>query len=370
MKNTIALCIVGFSLFSMFFGGGNLVFPLLVGIESSSPLLSVIGFILSSVFLPFYGVLIGILFEGDYQKALQVWGKPFAHLMIFLLLFFWIPLGSGPRCNQLAYGAFCELTQGVPLWLYSLFYSVLVFVLSLQRGRFLSILGKVVTPLLVFFLCLLIFSLFNQTIDFSLTGDMAFQNFTSALVKGYNTMDFIAAIFFSSAIISLLKENQKEKFKYSFVRNACLIAVSLLTVIYIGMFTIGCLKSGALESVSGARLLITVGNLMFGEKLKIIVFMIITLSVFSTSMALSLVFSDYLKKTLFKEKLGYRTCLFISVSISFIMSTVGFENLSLFISYIMTILYPVLLIMTTLACGRKLLQKRPSTSGLEMNEIG
>ena len=363
MKYYFPLFIVGISLFSMFFGGGNLVFPLLVSSTTSSPLFSIIGFILSGVLLPFYGVMIGIYFKGDYEKCLGVWGKPVAHLLIFSLLLFWIPLGSGPRCNQLAYGAFLEVGSSLscPLWLYSLLYSVLVYFLTLRKDYFLEILGKIVTPLLIFFLFFLIFSIFSQTTDKSFTGDMAFSDFYFALVKGYNTMDFIAAIFFSSSIIALLVEKQKDKFQFSFVRNACLIAMTLLTIVYMGMFAIGWLKSDALQSVSGSRLLVTAGHIIFGGKFTFVIFMIVTLSVLSTSMALCLVYANYLNKTIFKEKLSYQVCLFISVLISFAMSTMGFEILSVFISYAMSTLYPILLITTTVAMCKKYMLKTPES---------
>lgn len=358
MKQYMALFLVGISLFSMFFGGGNLVFPIWVGMSSTSPILSIAGFILSSVLLPFYGVLIGIYFKGDYEKCLGVWGKPIAHVIIFSLLLFWIPLGSGPRCNQLGYGAFCELGLHGPLWAYSLAYSLLVYFLTLKRGFFLEILGKVVTPLLIFFLFFLIFSVFRQTTDKSFIGEMAIQNFYFSLVKGYNTMDFIAAIFFSSTIICLLKEKQRDKFRFSFVRNACLIAISLLTIVYLGMFAIGWMKADVLESISGARFLASVGNHMFGGQFQIIIFMIITLSVLSTSMALALVYTDYLHKTVFRSKIDSKYCLMISVGISFVLSMIGFEALSVFISYAMSVLYPVLLVTTTVACVKKYCAKQ------------
>jgi len=355
----MALFIVGITLFSMFFGGGNLVFPLLMGIKATSPVLSTIGFLLSSVALPFFGVCIGIYFKGDYEKCLSVFGKTIGALFIFSLLLFWIPLGSGPRCNQLAYGAFTEIGGVLPLWTFSALYSVVVYFLTVNKNYFIEILGKVVTPLLIFFLGFLIFSLFSQTTDKSFVGVMHWNEFYDSIVTGYNTMDFVASIFFSSAIITLLQSQQKDKFKFSFVRNACIIAVSLLTLVYLGMFSIGYFNAEALEGVSGARLLASVGHVMFGEKLKIVIFMIINLSVLSTSMALILVYSDYLNK-IFKGRVSHKMCVFISVVSTFIISTIGFEMLSLLISYVMSILYPFLLLTTCVAVGKKLYDKRVS----------
>lgn len=359
MKRFLAVFVVGITLFSMFFGGGNLVFPLLMGINATSPILSTVGFLLSSVLLPFVGICIGIYFKGDYEKCLSVFGKTIGYLLIFFLLLCWIPLGSGPRCNQLAYGAFCEIGGSMPLWLFSAIYSGIVYLLTVKKNYFIEILGKVVTPLLIFFLFFLIFSLFTQTTEKPfLGGELHWKEFYHSVVAGYNTMDFIASIFFSSAIIALLKEKHKDKFKFTFVRNACILAVSLLTLVYLGMFSIGYVNADVLQGVSGSRLLASVSHVMFGEKLKVIVFMIITLSVLSTSMALVLVFSDYLTKIIFKGKISHKTSLLISVVFIFIISTVGFEKLSVFISYAMSTLYPFLLITTVAALGKNLLSKK------------
>ena len=359
MKRNLAIFVVGLTLFSMFFGGGNLVFPLFVGIKTSSPLLSTLGLLLSSVLLPFYGVLIGLYFKGDYRRCLGGFGKKVGFIFTFFLLFFWIPFGSAPRCNQLAYGAFCQMGGEMPLWVYSALYSGVVYFLTVRKGNFLGILGKVVTPLLIFFLGVLIYVFLQQSSGKPMVGEMDVGGFIQSIAVGYNTMDFIAAIFFSSAIITLLKDQQKEKFEYRFVRKACLIAVSLLSIVYVSMVGIGYIYAESLQYISGARLLAAVGHVMLGDQWAIVIFMIVSLSVLSTSMALALVFSDYLRTSVFKERVGHKTCLFISVALSFIISTVGFERLAAFIAQAMSVFYPLLLILTTYALVKETLFKKP-----------
>lgn len=354
MNNALQIFVVGMALFSMFFGGGNLTFPLWIGSETSSVTLSSIGFILSGVLLPFYGIIVSLYFKGNYEHYLSACGKKIGQLLVFALLLFWIPLGSGPRCNQLAYGAFsCQSLWEMPFWTYSLLYSIAIYLLTVQKNRIIEILGKVITPLLIFSLFFLIFSVFSntgiETIALAKPDQPASTEFLSSFFAGYHTMDFIAAIFFSSTIISLIKEKQKEKFNMGLVRNSCLIAISLLSLIYIGLISVGYANSEILSGVPRDRLLAVIGQALFGEQFQLLIFMIITLSMISTSMALALVFSDYLRTTIFKERLGHKSCLFISVFISFLMSVIGFENLAVIISYATSILYPFLLLVTTIA---------------------
>lgn len=359
--------IVGMAIFSMFFGGGNLTYPLWIGSETSSIPVSSLGFILSGVLLPFYGIIVSLYFKGDYESYLSACGKRIGSCLIFALLLFWIPLGSGPRCNQLAYGAFsCQVGGNIPFWFYSLIYSCLVYLLTFRETRIIEILGKIITPLLIFSLFFLILSIFShspqEVVNATKTASFFSNEFFSSFFAGYHTMDFIAAIFFSSAVIHLLKEKEGDKFNLSLVKHSCLMAIILLSVIYIGLISVGNTYSDALIGVSRDRLLAVIGQSLFEEKFQIVIFMIITLSVLSTSMALSLVFSDYLRKTLFKDKVSHKTCLLISVSISFLLSVIGFEKLSTLISYATSILYPLLLLITTVAVIKRLF---PSQKVLE-----
>ena len=354
--------IVGMAIFSMFFGGGNLTFPLWMGSETTSISSSSLGFIISGVLLPCFGIVISLLFDGNYERFLGTWGKIIGSILTFTLLLFWIPLGSGPRCNLLAYGAYsCQFGNGISLWVYSAIYSVIVYVLTYQKNRILEILGSIITPLLITCIFFLVYSVLTQSSEASMNvipSHLNWNDFFSSLFAGYNTMDFIAAIFFSSVVIGLIKEKQGKKFDLRFVRDACLIAITLLSIVYIGMIFIGKMNADILIGVPKDQLLIAIGQTMFHKNLQIVIFVIITLSVLSTSIALSLVFSDYLRKIIFKEKLDHKTCLLISVLSSFLISTIGFSKLAILISYAMAILYPFLLMITSSALVNKIRERK------------
>lgn len=362
LKSLLHIFIVGMAMFSMFFGGGNLTFPLWIGSETSSVPFSSLGFLLSGVMLPFYGIIISLYFKGDYEAFLNVCGKTIGAILLFALLFFWIPLGSGPRCNQLAYGAFCTQvgSNAFPLWAYSLLYSIVVYALTFRKSRVIEILGKLITPVLILTLFVLFLSLLTDS-GTSVSSAVATEQqsslsnwgeLLSSFFAGYHTMDFIAAIFFSSTVIALVKEKQKDRFNFKLVRNACLVAISLLSVIYIGLIAVGHANAGILTAVPKDRLLAVIGKAQFAAHFQMIIFVIITFSVLSTSMALSLVFSDYLRTAIFKNKLDHKTCLFISILISYLLSIVGFDVLAVLISYAMSILYPCLLFITTFALAK------------------
>ncbi len=361
MKKFLATFVVGIALFSMFFGGGNLTFPLLVGINSSSVLPSTLGFLFSGVLIPFFGLMIGLHFKGNYEQSLGGMGKRVAQIFIFLLLVFWIPLGSGPRCNLLAHGALCQLGLNYPLWICSFFYSALIYFLTMHRKHFLEILGNIITPILMVALFFVIFSIFNHSKQVSFNAhDLFWKEMRSGMHAGYYTMDFIAAIFFSSTIINLIREqkNVAPKEQRSFVRNAFCIGIGLLSIIYIGMISVGYVNSEVLSNVSTEQLLAAIGKVMFHESFFFVVVAIIILSVLSTSMALALVFSDYLRKSIFKNKVSHKVTLFIAISISFLISMIGFDRLAVLTSYAMSILYPFLLLTVVVSLSRSVFGER------------
>ncbi|MCB9229710.1 MAG: branched-chain amino acid transport system II carrier protein, partial [Deltaproteobacteria bacterium] len=95
--------IVGLALFSMFFGSGNLIFPLDVGrVAGGQFLWGALGFILTAVLVPFMGVVAMVVYNGDYQKFFAFSGKKTGFILTLILLSFWIPFGSGPRCITLS----------------------------------------------------------------------------------------------------------------------------------------------------------------------------------------------------------------------------------------------------------------------------
>ena len=353
LKQRLQICVVGMAIFSMFFGGGNLTFPLWVGATTSSVSLSSLGFLLSGVLLPFYGIIISLYFKGDYRHYLSACGKTFGALLVFSLLLFWIPLGSGPRCNQLAYGAFAVQTGwNIPFWIYSALYSGLVYMLTVRKMRIIEILGKIITPLLILTLGMFIYAIFTMSTAPASVASGPWNDLSNSFFAGYHTMDFIAAIFFSASVIELVKEKERDKFDLRLIRNACLAAIGLLSAIYIGLITVGHSQAETLLHVPRDRLLALIGQQLLASELQPILFLVITLSVLSTSMALSLVFSDYMRKSFFKDKLEHKWCLLISVLLSFFMSIIGFESIATLISYATAFLYPCLLVVTTVAIAK------------------
>ena len=66
----------GLALFAMFFGAGNMIFPLQLGVTSGQHFITaIIGFVITGVGFPFLGLFSVSLYEGNYWQFFNVIGN-------------------------------------------------------------------------------------------------------------------------------------------------------------------------------------------------------------------------------------------------------------------------------------------------------
>ncbi|MFG6128639.1 branched-chain amino acid transport system II carrier protein, partial [Staphylococcus aureus] len=82
-KNT---WVIGFTLFAMFFGAGNLIFPPNLGLDSGQffwP--AILAFVLTGIGLPLLGVIVGALDKEGYIGALNKISHKFSILFLIII---------------------------------------------------------------------------------------------------------------------------------------------------------------------------------------------------------------------------------------------------------------------------------------------
>src|ERR1700730_16150882 len=94
-QETKTVIATGMALFAMFFGAGNIVFPLHLGANSGQNIThTMLGFLLAGVGVPFLGLLATSLFNGDYQAFFGRLGKYPSFLIITFLMVIIGPLAA------------------------------------------------------------------------------------------------------------------------------------------------------------------------------------------------------------------------------------------------------------------------------------
>lgn len=345
----------GLALFSMFFGSGNLIFPLFVGQLSPESLFAgITGFLLTAVLVPFLGVIAMVVYKGSYTNFFSCLGKWIGPLLIALLLTVWIPLGSGPRCTTLAYASLSSYFTVPPLWAFSLFYTLLLSLVVYKRNRMIDILGYFLTPALLVCLGIIVFKgMFFSDVASSVTNT-SFHTFLTGLQEGYNTMDLIASFFFTASIIGILRDSSKsEAGILKIALKSSIVGVILLGVVYVGLISLAAMHSQGLVDIPKDQLLAHMAKSILGSQLGIISAIAICLACFTTSVALVVVYSEFLQKIVFKNDDKIKEATWITLAISFVMSLFGLEGITFVTSPVLKVLYPTLIILIVYNVGGK-----------------
>ena len=158
MKKTVVdSLIIGFALFSMFFGAGNVIFPPYLGLESGpqwgvgfvSYFIADIGLALLSMF--------AIIRQGSPGGITSPIGKGPSTLLMCAVVLCIGPMLAIPRTAATTYEtSVAPLLSGVSPVVFSIVFFLLVFLLCVRETAVVDIVGKVLTPALLAGLLVLI----------------------------------------------------------------------------------------------------------------------------------------------------------------------------------------------------------------------
>lgn len=342
----------GFAMFAMFFGAGNIIFPLVVGqYAGSHNLFAIFGLIITAVLMPFAGVIGMILYDGDYKKFFGRLGKVPGFLLALAILTLLGPLGSIPRCIALSFSTLKSSFPGLSSLVFSAASCIVIFFLTVRKNRLIDLLGKFLTPALLITLFIIIVKGLLTPVDQIEQVKPAENLFWYGLKTGYNTMDLMAAFFFSSAIINILKSragkdasHPKDYLKLTV--HASIVGAILLTLVYIGFSYIASYHGQSLMISGNDELLSALTIKIAGPSAGLLTCITIALACLTTAIALSSVFTDFIKTEVLQNKVSYEWVLVGSLLVTFFVSTFEFNAISAFLQPILEMCYPCLIVLT------------------------
>jgi branched-chain amino acid:cation transporter, LIVCS family len=337
--------IVGLALFSMFFGSGNLIFPLMLGRDAgSSFFFSALGFVLTAVLVPCFGIIAISFAEGNYEKIFsRLFRKNISLILIFFILLSFIPFGAGPRCVILAHASLKAFLPMPALWVFSFLFLVIVGYLVNDRSHLINILGKILTPVLLVSVAIMVVSaLIYGEIDPPSASN--FKLFTNALFEGYNTQDLLSSLFFSSSLIMLMRSSFPEKkAMIPVMLKGALVGIILLTTLYVFLIAASSFHSDILMQHSGVDLVSILAKHTLGKTFGLIAGIAVALACLTTAVALIMAFSQFLAMHVMTKKYAW-LALPISLFSVFLTSLLKFEGIMAIISPMMKIVYPLILL--------------------------
>jgi LIVCS family branched-chain amino acid:cation transporter len=336
---------VSLALFAMFFGAGNIIFPLALGqIALDKTPWGLSGLLLTAVVMPFMGILAMFRCQGQINLFFNILGKIPGLIIALLIISLLGPLGAVPRCIALAHSTLLLSFPNISLILFSASACLLIFLFAYRENRLLKLLGYFLSPLKISLLILIIIKGFTEAPEAMLISKNQSETsyFLYGLTQGYNTMDLLAAFFFAPIIISSLSGSEKNS---RFMLITCTIGAILLATVYIGFCYLAYLYSHELNGIPSDQLLGVIALKILGPYAGLIVSLTVTFACLTTAIALIAAFTNFLHKEILKKS-DRIPILFISLVTTFGITTLQFQGIARFLNPVLEICYPGLILLT------------------------
>lgn len=358
MKNKWLVVGTGFALFSMFFGSGNLVFPITVGQESEGHyLLAALGILLTGVVVPFLGVLGMMLYKGDIYNFFNCFGRKGTFFFSFFALALMGPFGVFARCLTVAHGALLLLFPNASLPLTSLFMCTIIYFLAVNKNKIVTTLGTVLTPFLLLAITTIAFFGLSQGTVPGTTTSNGWNALKNGFFQGYQTMDLLAAFFFSQFVIkhlhSKFSKNDEDPLLLKHFFKSSLIGAGILSSVYIALVLLGWIYSPLLTHVPPQEMLGMIAMESLGPIAAPCVCAAVLFACLTTAIVLASLFADFLRTEVTQDRLGNHQALLITLGIGFVVSTFDFAGIAKFLGPVLEAIYPALIVLTLVNIANK-----------------
>lgn len=348
--NTIA---TGLAMFSMFFGAGNVVFPLAIGqYAQDNNIYAILGLLITAVGVPFAGLVAMTLFEGDYRSFFARMGVWPGFIICAIIMGLIGPFGAIPRCVALSYSTASSYMPGISLSLFSALSCLIIFALTIRRNNIIDILGYFLTPFLLLALAIIIVKGLFFSAEAPTSPHEPGAVFLEGLRQGYQTMDLLGAFFFSSVVILCLKEDlppqqmSNSSLIMKLTLRASAIGAFLLSIVYVGFSYLASYHSEQLIGIKADDLISQIAVRVLGDQAGIVVCVAVALACLTTAIALCSVFAEYLHEDITVYKVNYSICLIITLLITFLISTLNFTVIIGLLAPVLEVCYPALIVLS------------------------
>lgn len=344
------ILIIGFALFSMFFGAGNLIFPPFLGYSSGQNwVIAGIGFVIAAVGLTYLSVLSTTYAGGSLADISQKLGKKPGNLISFLVILFIGPLLAIPRTAATTHEVL-SYSYGTPTFATVLVFFSLVLFFCLRENSIIDNLGKFLTPCLLLALFSMIFKGIISPLGVPEVNQAnSIEVFTNSFQEGYQTMDLLASVVFTGLIMNsvIAKGYKDKKTTMEITIYSGLLATVLLAIIYLGLSYLGAsVSSFDYDHLTRVELLIEISRKLYGQVGNIILSLAMALACLTTAVGLTSSASEYFSG-IFK-KISYNSfCIIIAVVGAFFAIN-GVNDILSISAPMLTVFYPVIIVLVLL----------------------
>ena len=362
------LIAVASMLFGLFFGAGNLIFPVHMGqLAGANSYVAAIGFIVTAVGLPLIGVAaFGISRSDDLLAMSSRVGKGYGVFFTCALYLTIGPLFAIPRCAATSFTIGVEPLlggdAGTALVVFSVIFFALVLFFSLRPGKITVWIGKIINPVFLLFLAVLVIAALLKPgasiSDVAPTEPYATKTsaFFSSFIEGYGTMAAIAGLAFGIVVIDVIRRmgvDNDDAVAVDVLGSGTLTGI-LMAVIYVVTILMGTQSRGLFEiSDNGGIALTQIAGHYFGGVGQIILAVTITFACLKTSIGLVTSCSETFVK-MAHGKISYKLWAILFTLFSFAVSNVGLSAIIEYSIPMLMLIYPPAIALIILAFAGKL----------------
>ncbi len=348
-NNTVRdIIVVGFALFSMFFGAGNVIFPPYLGMESGPQwLLGFSAYFIADIGLALLGVF-ALLRVGSSEAVTLRLGKIPAELLMCAIILCIGPMVAIPRTSATTFEmAIAPNIPGVSPVLFSVLFFALILALCIKESAVVDIVGKVLTPLLLVGL----FAIIIKGIVTPLGEIAALPQIANAAVTGikagYQTMDALAALPFGIIVLQSVtaKGYDSGRKQFRVVGGAAVLAGVLLLCVYMGLAYLGATVSAQYTSDIGrAQLIMALVEALMGKVGVILFGVVVGLACVTTAIALTSSAAAYFAE-LCRGKVSYKVFVIAICVFSAVVSNLGLDRIVAVAAPVLDVIYPPTLVL-------------------------
>ena len=349
------LLLIGFTLFSMFFGAGNLIFPPHLGAQAGVNFWpAFLGLAVSAIGLPIAGVAAVARADGLDKLAARV-HPAFAQVFTILVYLSIGPCLAIPRTASTSFAMLTPLVgSGRALQVgYSVVFFAAAFLVALHPDKLTRWLGKLLCPCLLG----LILVLFGGCLLHPLasqygvpTAEYSTLPAVQGVLYGYQTMDTLAGLNFGAVIalnIRALGITEEKAVQGSTIR-AGFVAGGLLLAVYAMLGHAGALTGAAVPGLAtGAEVLTVLAQRLFGRAGLVLVAMIFVIACFNTCVGLIACVGQYFHTLL--PRIPYPAIAAFFAAASMLISNIGLAGIIRLSTPVLNAIYPVAIVLILLS---------------------
>lgn len=331
----------------MFFGSGNLVFPIAIGVETYGySIFANLGLLITGILVPWIGLMSATYSNRTQKEYFALLGDYTGWWVCFLMLCLIGPFGVCPRCTLVAFGGVKVLNPNLDIWMFSLVFCTLSAFIVLFDRKLITVIGKYLTPFLLGGILLIIAGNFFSDPAVSQQGVSEFEAFRAGMTYGYHTMDLVGALFFGFTTASFFTNKQGKvdanAMKYNMISSTA--GMLILAGVYAGLVYLGGKYNAHLCDASPEKYIVVLSEAVLGPVARYVSASVSFLACLTTIVVLIKLFAEFFEKEICRGKITYTQSVVITATLTFIVSLTGFAELSKWLGMFLQTIYPALVV--------------------------